>query len=145
MTASARPLQLQQLVREYPFLRVVRHRARRGIADALRTGYLNSTGSVLVFYPAGRLMDRKGRQWVAIPSTLIMGAVPARIAGVRDPDEQVAQGVLRDDQSHPLHPQRRPDLTPPHRRPPSRFRPRHERPPRVPPGCARHPRPARPG
>ena len=27
----------------------------------------------LVFYPAGTLMDRKGRQWVAIPSTLIMG------------------------------------------------------------------------
>lgn len=28
---------------------------------------------MLVFYPAGRLMDRKGRQWVAVPSTLIMG------------------------------------------------------------------------
>lgn len=28
---------------------------------------------MLVFYPAGKLMDRKGRQWVAIPSTLIMG------------------------------------------------------------------------
>ncbi len=43
---------LQLLQTEYPFLRAVRHRARRGIADALRTGYLNSTGSVLVFYPA---------------------------------------------------------------------------------------------
>jgi glycosyltransferase involved in cell wall biosynthesis len=30
----------------------VRHRARRGIADALRTGYLSSSGRVLVFYPA---------------------------------------------------------------------------------------------
>jgi glycosyltransferase involved in cell wall biosynthesis len=30
----------------------VRHRSRRGIADALRTGYLSSTGRVLVFYPA---------------------------------------------------------------------------------------------
>jgi len=43
---------LQRLAREYPFLRIVRHRARRGIADALRTGYLNSSGKVLVFYPA---------------------------------------------------------------------------------------------
>lgn len=43
---------LQRLRSQYPFLRAVRHRARRGIADALRTGYLNSTGSVLVFYPA---------------------------------------------------------------------------------------------
>jgi glycosyltransferase involved in cell wall biosynthesis len=43
---------LEQLSREYPFLRHVRHGVRRGIADALRTGYLNSRGSVLVFYPA---------------------------------------------------------------------------------------------
>jgi glycosyltransferase involved in cell wall biosynthesis len=43
---------LQELGARYDFLRAVRHRARRGIADALRTGYLNSTGPVLVFYPA---------------------------------------------------------------------------------------------
>jgi glycosyltransferase involved in cell wall biosynthesis len=43
---------LQALAGQYPFLRIVRHRARRGIADALRTGYLNSSGRVLVFYPA---------------------------------------------------------------------------------------------
>jgi glycosyltransferase involved in cell wall biosynthesis len=43
---------LQTLAGEYPFLRIVRHRTRRGIADALRTGYLNSSGRVLVFYPA---------------------------------------------------------------------------------------------
>ena len=43
---------LQQLQARYAFLRAVRHRAKRGIADALRTGYLNSTGPVLVFYPA---------------------------------------------------------------------------------------------
>ncbi|MDB4916342.1 MAG: glycosyl transferase family 2 [Gemmatimonadetes bacterium] len=36
----------------YPFLSAVRHRAKRGIADALRSGYLNSAGRVLVFYPA---------------------------------------------------------------------------------------------
>jgi glycosyltransferase involved in cell wall biosynthesis len=43
---------LQRLQHEYPFLRSVRHRSRRGIADALRTGYLHSKGPVLVFYPA---------------------------------------------------------------------------------------------
>ena len=43
---------LTRLQAQYGFLRAVRHRVKRGIADALRTGYLNSTGSVLVFYPA---------------------------------------------------------------------------------------------
>lgn len=43
---------LQQLAEQYAFLRPVRHRSRRGIADALRTGYLSSRGRVLVFYPA---------------------------------------------------------------------------------------------
>jgi len=43
---------LENLVRQYSFLRAVRHRARRGIAESLRTGYLNSSGSILVFYPA---------------------------------------------------------------------------------------------
>src|SRR6266550_1895621 len=43
---------LQRLAEEYSFLRVMRHGIRRGIADALRTGYLHSRGAVLVFYPA---------------------------------------------------------------------------------------------
>ncbi|MDP9278005.1 MAG: glycosyltransferase [Gemmatimonadota bacterium] len=43
---------LQQLAVQYPFLRPVRHGVRRGIADALRTGYLHSRGGILVFYPA---------------------------------------------------------------------------------------------
>ena len=43
---------LARLQAQYGFLRAVRHRVKRGIADALRTGYLNSTGDVLVFYPA---------------------------------------------------------------------------------------------
>lgn len=43
---------LQKLEKQYDFLRSVRHRVKRGIADALRTGYLNSSGPVLVFYPA---------------------------------------------------------------------------------------------
>ncbi len=43
---------LKGLESEYSFLTAVRHRSRRGIADALRTGYLNSSGRILVFYPA---------------------------------------------------------------------------------------------
>ena len=43
---------LAQFQERYPWLRAARHRARRGIADALRTGYLNARGDVLVFYPA---------------------------------------------------------------------------------------------
>ncbi len=43
---------LQDLAQRYAFLRLARHRAKRGIADALRTGYLNARGDVLVFYPA---------------------------------------------------------------------------------------------
>ena len=43
---------LQQLKQRYPFLRAIRHRSGRGIADALRSGYLAAAGRVLVFYPA---------------------------------------------------------------------------------------------
>jgi glycosyltransferase involved in cell wall biosynthesis len=43
---------LRDLEARYAFLRVARHRSQRGIADALRTGYLQSRGRVLVFYPA---------------------------------------------------------------------------------------------
>jgi glycosyltransferase involved in cell wall biosynthesis len=43
---------LESLREQYPFLRAVHHRNRRGIADALRTGYLHARGDILVFYPA---------------------------------------------------------------------------------------------
>ncbi|GAC1657118.1 MAG: glycosyltransferase family 2 protein [Gemmatimonadaceae bacterium] len=43
---------LQTLTPTYPFLQSVRHRSQRGIADALRTGYLRARGDILVFYPA---------------------------------------------------------------------------------------------
>lgn len=43
---------LDDLEKKYAFLRVARHRTQRGIADALRTGYLHSRGRILVFYPA---------------------------------------------------------------------------------------------
>ena len=46
------PRVLETLQKTYPFLRVARHRRQRGIADALRTGYLAARGRVLVFYPA---------------------------------------------------------------------------------------------
>lgn len=51
-STDATPSVLSELQHLYPFLRVVRHRRQRGIADALRTGYLASRGRVLVFYPA---------------------------------------------------------------------------------------------
>ena len=43
---------LDDLEKRYSFLRVARHRNQRGIADALRTGYLRARGRILVFYPA---------------------------------------------------------------------------------------------
>ncbi len=43
---------LQELATRFAFLRPVRHRVRRGIAEALRTGYLSARGDILVFYPA---------------------------------------------------------------------------------------------
>src|SRR5688572_13722488 len=43
---------LRELERQYSFLHVATHRSQRGIADALRTGYLTGRGRVLVFYPA---------------------------------------------------------------------------------------------
>lgn len=49
---DATPSLLADLQRKYGWLRTVRHRAQRGIADALRSGYLAATGEILVFYPA---------------------------------------------------------------------------------------------
>jgi glycosyltransferase involved in cell wall biosynthesis len=46
------PAVLRRLEHQYSFLRVAKHRSQRGIADALRTGYLTGSGRVLVFYPA---------------------------------------------------------------------------------------------
>ncbi len=49
---DATPTVLEALKEKYGFLRTVRHRARRGIAEALRSGYLAARGDILVFYPA---------------------------------------------------------------------------------------------
>ncbi|NBW64263.1 glycosyltransferase family 2 protein [bacterium] len=46
------PAVLIALQAKYPFLRTVRHRSQRGIADGLRSGYLASRGDIMVFYPA---------------------------------------------------------------------------------------------
>jgi glycosyltransferase involved in cell wall biosynthesis len=43
---------LERLAAEYVFLRVVTHRTRLGIADALKTGGDAARGRILVFYPA---------------------------------------------------------------------------------------------
>ncbi len=43
---------LDELSAKYSFLRAVRHRTQRGIADALRSGYLAARSDVLVFFPA---------------------------------------------------------------------------------------------
>jgi glycosyltransferase involved in cell wall biosynthesis len=43
---------LDELARQHAFLRVVTHRAQRGIADALRSAADAARGRVLVFYPA---------------------------------------------------------------------------------------------
>jgi len=44
--------ELERLRAKFPFVRAVRHRSGRGIADALRSGYLASRAPILVFYPA---------------------------------------------------------------------------------------------
>jgi glycosyltransferase involved in cell wall biosynthesis len=43
---------LERLQATYPFLRVVRHRSQRGIAEALRSGFLAARSDILVFFPA---------------------------------------------------------------------------------------------
>jgi glycosyltransferase involved in cell wall biosynthesis len=46
------PLVLAEIAAKHPFVRVVTHRAQRGIADALKSGSDAARGRVLVFYPA---------------------------------------------------------------------------------------------
>jgi glycosyltransferase involved in cell wall biosynthesis len=46
------PRVLAELAAKHPFVRVVTHRAQRGIADALKSGADVARGRILVFYPA---------------------------------------------------------------------------------------------
>jgi MFS family permease len=50
-----------------------------GLAPATTSVVFGLSGAVdmLLFYPAGRLMDRRGRLWVAVPSMLVLGAAIA--------------------------------------------------------------------
>jgi glycosyltransferase involved in cell wall biosynthesis len=43
---------LEELRQQHAFLRIVTHRTRRGIADALKSGGEAACGSIFVFYPA---------------------------------------------------------------------------------------------
>jgi glycosyltransferase involved in cell wall biosynthesis len=49
---DATPRVLAELTGKHPFVRVVTHRAQRGIADALKSGADVARGRILVFYPA---------------------------------------------------------------------------------------------
>jgi glycosyltransferase involved in cell wall biosynthesis len=49
---DATPKVLADLSAKYSFLRTVTHRSQRGIADALRSGYLAARSDIMVFYPA---------------------------------------------------------------------------------------------
>ena len=46
------PQLLEQIAAKHPFVKVVTHRTRRGIADALKSGADVARGRVLVYYPA---------------------------------------------------------------------------------------------
>lgn len=51
-STDATPAVLGELQRAHPFVRSVRHRAPRGIADALRSAADVAGGAIFVFYPA---------------------------------------------------------------------------------------------
>ena len=51
-STDSTPAVLQRLAAEDAFLRVITHRGRRGIADALKSGADAARGRILVFYPA---------------------------------------------------------------------------------------------
>lgn len=55
---------------------------------------LASGVDMLVFYPAGRVMDLKGRNWVAVPSMLIMGAAFLAIPLTHDRTTLLAASLL---------------------------------------------------
>ncbi|QTE29844.1 MFS transporter [Pengzhenrongella sicca] len=64
--------------------------AQLGFSPATTSIIFGISGAVdmLLFYPAGRVMDRRGRLWVAIPSMLILGGsilllpITSTLAGV---------------------------------------------------------------
>jgi glycosyltransferase involved in cell wall biosynthesis len=70
---------LARLQEEHPFLRVVTHRARRGIADALRSGADAATGRIFVFYPADL--------------QFLPAEIPSLVAPIRAGDADIVTGA----------------------------------------------------
>jgi MFS family permease len=54
---------------------------------------LSSGIEMLVFYPAGKVMDRKGRNWVAVPSTICMAAALLAMPLTHGPGTVLAAAV----------------------------------------------------
>ncbi|HEY2825451.1 MAG TPA: glycosyltransferase family 2 protein [Gemmatimonadales bacterium] len=70
---------LARLQEQHPFLRVVTHRSRRGIADALKSGGDAARGAILVFYPADLQF---------LPSE-----IPSLVAPIRDGQADIVTGT----------------------------------------------------
>lgn len=69
---------LERLAREHGFLRIVTHRACRGIADALRSAAERASGRIFVFYPADLQF---------LPSE-----IPSLVAPIRDGQADIVTG-----------------------------------------------------
>ncbi|MFQ5705320.1 MAG: glycosyltransferase family 2 protein [Gemmatimonadales bacterium] len=70
---------LGQLRGEYPFLRVVSHRIRRGIADSLKSAGDAAGGRILVFYPADL--------------QFLPAEIPSLVAPIRDGEADIVTGT----------------------------------------------------
>src|SRR5262249_32706066 len=70
---------LHKLKEQYPFVNVVTHRTRRGIADALKSGGDVARGNILVFYPADLQF---------LPSE-----IPSLVAPIRDGQADIVTGT----------------------------------------------------
>ena len=83
---------LTELQTRYPFLRAARHRSQRGIADALRTGYLHADGAVLVFYPADLQFKPEDIPRLVAP---ILGGEADMVTGFKqgEYDKQFVSGI----------------------------------------------------
>jgi glycosyltransferase involved in cell wall biosynthesis len=72
---------LARLEEEHAFLRVVTHRARQGIADALRSAAEAATGRIFVFYPADL--------------QFLPAEIPSLVAPIRADDADIVTGAKR--------------------------------------------------
>jgi hypothetical protein len=101
---------LESLRASYPFLRVVRHRTRRGIADALRTGFHHARGAVLVFYPADLQflpadIPRLVEPIVAGEADMVYNGLSRALFGIRVKDLNSVKAYRREVMEHiPVRP-----------------------------------------